>query len=300
MKSKMSIGLLCLGLTIGFCGRFAHAQSVWHEPWLNWDFQNFTGVNAHDFDIVVESGAFTPNEWWTDLFDTITASHADYDGDGDTDTKIRFHSSTGVCVLPNEILHTGMYMLGAGNILDAYWTDQNGQKIGYSVAISYELTEIRPSEESKEVHMHLQMAPGYYEDSGHPDYPNQEAGWTEIRTFVNIPAAMLELADLNRDLDLDALAAFEVVPLDGVTMAPILPTDVIWGEPDSFFDVYLDTIPDEYASPAYESLLHAVVLNQGEVVGEFWNLNPQSPEHGTLALIAVALGVGSYLIRRRR
>jgi hypothetical protein len=67
---------------------------------------------------------------------------------------------------------------------------------------------------------------------------------------------------------------------------------------ESFFDVYLDPIPPEEASPEYEALLHAKVINQGQVVGEFWNLNPQSPEPGTLVLLS--LGAVAMLRKRRR
>ncbi|HUX02123.1 MAG TPA: PEP-CTERM sorting domain-containing protein, partial [Phycisphaerae bacterium] len=64
-------------------------------------------------------------------------------------------------------------------------------------------------------------------------------------------------------------------------------------------DVFLAEILPEFASPQYEALLYAQVINPDKsVIGEFWNLNPQSPEPATLALLG--LGAVATLIRRRR
>ena len=54
-----------------------------------------------------------------------------------------------------------------------------------------------------------------------------------------------------------------------------------------------------HASPDFEALLYAEVFEPGRqgVIGQFWNLNPQSPEPATLILLAVG---SVFVIRRRR
>jgi hypothetical protein len=268
---------------------------------LNWDFTNLTGVNVNDLDIIVDNENFSPNlndpkEVWSAPFPNVALSYGYFDGDGDLDTKITY---SGAVILPGQVAHGGLYMKGSGLVLDAYWT-WDGLKVGKSTAITYERTEIRGD---PEVHMHLQIAPGYFKDPDNPAYPYAEAGWTNIRTFVNIPADLLDLPDLTRSLNLDSLAQYEVTPYKGVPGLPgssgieILKTDHISAVPDSFFDVFLAVIPPENANPGFESLLHAEVWNQGAVIGEFWNLNPQSPEPATLSLLALG---GLALLRRRR
>lgn len=306
---RRGIALMIVGVLAGALALQAQTPplSIFHDPWLNWDFLNLTGGPTDDFTIIVENGSFAPNPADpTQIllgapFQTCVVSHADYDGDADQDTMLHWSNPLGgVPLPPGALAHVGGDMRGSGRILDAYWTLQ-GAKVGPSLAISYERTEIRPAQ-SGEIHMVLQIAPGYYDDPSNPAYPAAEAGWTGIRTFRNIPADLLALGDLNRDLDLSALAAFEVTPrLGGPAGAFILPTDqFLFGEipPDSFFDVYLDTVPDAFLGPEYESLLVATVLNQGAPIGMFWNLNPQSPEpvSGLMLLAGAAL----LLHRRRR
>jgi len=222
------------------------------------------------------------------------------------ETKLSWSNPVGGVPIPAGMTaHVGGDMRNSGRILDAYWT-LGGVPVGVmpgappSIAISYELTEIRWLEYDPEVHMQLQIADGYFEARA----PGAEAGWTGVRTFANIPASMLGLEDLNASLDLSTLAQFETTPQYGFPGMPghdgrvILKTDENYQYmPDSFFDVYVDTIPPELSSPAYESLLYAVVLNAGTPIGQFWNLNPQSPEPATLGLLSLG---ALALLRRRR
>ena len=271
---------------------------VWHDPWLNWDFINMTGVAVNDLEIVVDDPNFNPNPLdptkvnmgpWTQFAIDHTR---DYDHNGDKDTIMTWSGTpqVPVWILPGLIAHGGLYMKGSGMVLDAYWT-LNGVKQGLSTAITYEQTRVVYD---PEVYMELRIAPGWYKD-----HSGGEAGWTHIRTFVNIPAELLDLEDLNRGLILDTLAAYEVFPKrpDGTTIAY---GDTIYGVPDSFFDVFLAQIPQEKAGPGYEALLHAEVVAAASppvVIGEFWNLNPQSPEPATLSLLA--LGALAIISRRR-
>jgi hypothetical protein len=196
----------------------ARGEVVWHDPWLNWDFLNNLGITVNDFAIIVDdpSGTFDPDpndpeqQWAMPFPEFRRIRDTDWDGDGDLDTMLKW---LGADVDDGMFAHGGLYMKGSGLVLDAFWT-KDCRKVGWSTPITYELTEIRGD---PEVHMHLQMAPGFFEDSNHPDAPNQEAGWTEIRTFLSLPADLLDLEDLNKDLDLDALAAmdYEVTPKYG-------------------------------------------------------------------------------------
>jgi hypothetical protein len=266
---------------------------VWHDPWLNWDFINMTGVAVNDLEIVVDSPNFNPNPLdptqvnmgpWTQF----AISHdTDYDGDLSPETIMTW---SGAVIPAGMIAHGGLYMKGSGMVLDAYWT-VDGLKVGASTAITYERTRVV---NDPEIYMELSIAPGWYKD-----HSGGEAGWTHIRTFVNIPADLLNLEDLNRTLDLDSLAAYEVFPQrpDGTIIAY---EDTIYGVPDSFFDVFLAQIPQDFAGPGYEALLHAVVVASESPpvpIGEFWNLNPQSPEPATLSLLA--LGALAIISRRR-
>ena len=290
----------------------------WHDPVLNWDFNNLTCGPVNDLSIIVDNPnqLFNPNlndpgQVWAFPFQTVQRFDGDFDGDGDSDTKIKYSNPFAniPCFLVDPVngwAHGGLDMTGSGRVLDAYWT-LNCNKVGASIPITYEKTEIRAD---PEVHMHLEIADGFFDD---PLNYGLEAGWTEIRTFVNLPYDLLDLPDLNRDLDLSTLAAFEVTPeygqpgLPGTGGVPILPSDVmLQGMPaESFFDVYLADIPPEFASPQYESLLVATIVGpdpqnpDGNIMyGQFWNLNPQSPEPATLGLLA--FGSLAALLRRRR
>jgi len=266
-----------------------------HDAWLNADFLNFTGQAVNDFDIIIESATFNPPQTFTAPFNNVTVTHGEYNAlHAGNETRVRF---SGANILPNQIAHVGMLMKDSGRVLSAYWTN-NGVQVGNSLAMSYEITEVRTGSDPA-IHFKLWMPPQYYADRA----PGAEAGWTNIRTFRNIPASMLDLPDLTRDLDLSTLAAYEVQPYvgevgyPGQTADSILPSEefMLTG-PDSFFDVYVDTVPPEYSNPNYESLLVADVLNQGQVIGQFWNLNPQSPEPATLLLLTA----GGLWLRRRR
>jgi hypothetical protein len=278
----------CCGVVLVIVSATAkgQSQSIFHDPWLNWDFINLTGQVANDFEIIVESGTFSPNQVLLGMpFPAFGVTHADYDGDGNNETLMTW---SGANVAANQIAHIGAYIQGSGKILGAQWT-LNGQPIGLPLAISYELTEIRPTN-SAEIHMQLKMPQSFFDS-----HPEEQAGWVGIRTFRNIPASLLDLGDLNRSLDLTTLAAYEVTPKDGVTHLPI--TGPILMSTDSFFDVYLDTVSGEFLGPQYESLLYAEVLNAGAPIGMFWNLNPQSPEPGSLLMLAFG---GLILMRRKR
>ena len=307
---KTATEVLMFLAVLAFVGAPAvQGEVIWHDPWLNWDFMNQNPIGptivVNDFAIIVDAENWVPQEQWSAPFNVFATTQIDTDGDLITDaTKCEW---SGADIPIGAIAHGGLYMKGSGLVLDAYWT-LNGIKQYISTPVTYEMTEIRGD---PEVHMHLTIAEGYYKDPLNLYYPNAEAGWTNIRTFVNIPADALGLADLTRELDLDTLVAtyggMEVQPyygkpgLPGNEGTPILLTDYIQNDPvpDSFFDVYLATIDPEFANAGYEALLHAEVWNQGNVVGEFWNLNPQSPEPGTMALLVLG-GLGMILRRRKR
>jgi hypothetical protein len=136
-----------------------------------------------------------------------------------------------------------------------------------------------------------------------------QLGWTGIRTFMNLPAALLGLPDINGDLDLASLAGYETTPQVGDSGGAVIdPLQVYyWDFPaESFFDVFVGSTP--FTGPQYESLLYAQLVydedgasGQGEPipVGEFWNLNPQSPEPSTAVCLLLA-SAGLAMRRRRR
>ena len=305
LAKHLSLGLAVL-VVIAVTAPSALGQSIFHDPWLNWDFINLTGQSTDDFEIIVENGAFNPSPsavppevLMLSPYQTFGVTHADYDGDNDTDTKLSWSNPLGGPVLAGQTMHVGGDMRNSGPILDAYWT-LAGQKVGNSIAISYELTEIRTAN-SGEIHMQLNIAPGFYEDQ-----PDEQGGWTKMRTFVNIPADELGLADLNETLDLDSLSAYEVTPqygqpgVPGSTDTDILLTDENLLGNGQVFDVYLATVGDEFLGPAFESLLYAEVLNAGTPIGQFWNLNPQCPEPSTALMLFSAGLMGLIGLGRRK
>jgi hypothetical protein len=273
----------------------AQPITILHDPWLNWDFINRTGVMANDFHIIVDNPAWVPPEVFKGVFPTFQVCPGE-------DTLL---SWCGADVPAGGVAHMGLYMLGSGRILDAYWT-QDGIKVGPSVPITYELTRIYDPDPvipgNSEIHMLLQMSPGYYGDPGNT---GTRVGWNNIRTFANIPAGMLGLENLNESLDLGTLLSYEVTPREGGPGGGII-TDPIWIEPESFFDVYFDLlVPDDMLGPQFESLLVAdVILDDGmggyTTVGWFWNLNPQCPEPGTYALVGFGLAALVLRLRRKR
>jgi hypothetical protein len=259
-------------VTVGVTSTWAQ-QEVFHDAFLNWDFENFTGQVADDFEIIVESptfdpfasghfdGYFTPPAGFADRFPNFDVSQGDFDGDGDVDTKV---SWSGAPVDPNQMIHVGLGMRDSGKILEAYWT-LGGEKIEPSIAITYERTIVRPNGDLGDIGMLLNIAPGFFADDG------QQAGWTGVRTFMDIPANMLGLEDINRQLDLADLEAFETQnECDTVVFD------------DNPIECFVGRSPN--LSMAFESLLVADIVDQGEVIGRFWNLNPQSPEPGTLSM----------------
>jgi len=292
-------GLFTVALTILVTTTvYGQAGDIFHDPFLNWDFINFTGSTANDFEIIVENPNFvpighfdgyaTPPPGYANRFPTYGPVQGDFDGDGDQDTKISWSGSN---VAPNQLIHVGLGMQGSGPILDAYWTN-NGQKINGSIAITYELTRVRPSLTGGdgEISMLLSIAPSFFHD------PGATVGWSNIRTFSNLPAVQLGLDDINAQLDLDLLSRFETLPRMQGPNGPVIPRDETIPGASSFFDVFVDVSPN--ISPQFESLLVADVVQNGQVIGRFWNLNPQSPEPATIALLG--LGGASLLARRRR
>jgi hypothetical protein len=284
----------------------AQPISIFHDPWLNWDFINNTGAVVNDFEIIVETPGWIPPEVLLGMpFPVMGTTYGDNNGDGLPDTKLTW---SGADVGPGMVAHVGAYMLGSGRILDAYWTF-NGAKVGPSIPITYELTEIFDPDptvpDDNEIHMLLQMSPGYYDDPGN----TLAVGWANIRTFANIPYDVLGLEDLNEGLDLSTLALYKVDAREGGPGGDLITGDPIYPGIDfpaeSFFDVYFDVpVPDGNVGPAWESLLVAdIVMDDGmgglTTVGIFWNLNPQCPEPGTMVLVALGALAVLYRIRRR-
>lgn len=275
-------------------------QSVFHDPFLNWDFVDFTGVDANDFEIVVTRPNWTPSQVYTGFFPAF-ATRPDPDSGG------TILSWSGNSVAPGGIAHVGAAMTGSGPILDAYWT-KDGQKAGPSIAVVYERTQIFPLLGGSEaIAMNLQVAPRF----------NGTAGLANIRTFSDLPATLLGLDDLTRNLDprlqMPPLSELETVPteliafsLTGVETRPLQAVSVLPATSptmDSFFDVFVDITPN--IGPAFESLLTAdiVVFNPSEnlwqPIGRFWNLNPQSPEPASLTLVCMG-GLATFLYNRTR
>ena len=212
MKTRTIIAALAVCLMVTSASLATAPVSLFHDPYLNWDFVNGTGITVDDLEIVVDDPTFSPNladpnEVWSDLFTGVTTFNTDHDSDGDQDTVVRFFNGV---VPPGLLAHGGLFMAGSGNILDAYWT-LGGTKVGASLPVTYELTEIRMNG-INEVHMQLQLGDMFFDDLGNAGLV---AGWTNIRTFVSIPATDLDLPDINRLLDESLFAGFQVQPFLG-------------------------------------------------------------------------------------
>lgn len=296
MKRTTVVGALAVGLLLSTA---AYGQTlVWHDPWLNWDIWNNTGQLVNDFEIVVDNGNFTldPNDpgqvfmgGWTG-FTTYTTG---------TDTVL---SWSGQNVGAGGVAHLGGWMEDSGPILDAYWT-LDGVRVGGAIAIPYELTGVwygpdpapdpnwppaGPGEEG--IFMALETSSAAMEELG----TNQAYRMSGIRTWSDLDAGGIGLHDLTTGLNLNGdprLAGKETEP-----------SETEFFLIDSFFDVFVDITPN--IGPQWESLLYSqvdLVDTSGVLppvpVVRFWNLNPQTPEPGTLSLLVLG---GLALLRRRR
>lgn len=263
------------------------APPLFHDPWLNWDFINFTGQPVNDFEIVVETPNWSPGIGYTGSlgFPQFTTTTGDYvPSNPGEETRMSWSGRT---FEPGAIAHVGAYMNGSGRILDAYWTF-NGVKVGPSIGIVYELTRVTPLQSGQGgiIDMVLQTSPAFVADN-----PGAMLQLQNIRTFMDLPATLLDLDDLTRDLELATLQSFETTP--GSPVADLTA--------DSFFDVFVGQTVNN--NPGFEALLVADVVTTvpgtpSQVIGRFWNLNPQSPEPATLGLVMMLAGTG--LTRPRR
>jgi hypothetical protein len=296
VRAIVSVGFLSLALA-------AQPLVVTHEPWLNWDFFNLTGGFVNDFDIIVDAPGFAPTETFGAPFLPMpTVQYGDFGGADHADTMLTW---SGLPIAPGTPAHIGAYMAGSGPILDAYWT-LNGGKVGQSLPITYELTRV-VYDDPDNPWLTMQLSwPDSFFDVFLADHPDGQVGWTNITTFAEIPADALGLPDLNSELDLAGdprLLGRLQNPVD-INGDVILPTNTYWSDDvESFFDVFITQ--DFTPSPDFEALLYAsiVVDYEGDglpdqTIGQFWNLNRQSPEPSTALLLA--LGGLSCLLRRRR
>ena len=296
-KGKVMRKLILTSLCLVLATSMVNGQIVEHDPWLNWDFLNRTGETAFDFTMIFEAGDFEPSEQVGDPFPNFAVTHADYDGDTDTDTKVKWSGGNGVIdggdmIFGDDVgglgepdfAHIGLNMIGFEKLLDAYWTNLAGDKIGNSIAAPEEITQIIPGG-SAEVKMKLQFPKAFYDDGG------TGAGLLNIQTWRDMPAALVDLEDINIDLDLSTLTDYVVTPT---------PDEIDLGvyHTDDYFYVSLGITDDQYIGPEYESLLFAEIQNAGQIIGRFWNINPQSPEPATLVLLG--LGAAAVLLRKRK
>lgn len=301
-------------------------QVVTHDPWLNWDFRNLNLLPAYDFDIIVDANNFalpTPGNMVSPPGWSLTVQHTTLGG-GDSDNTL-LHWSGLTPINAGDWAHFGAYMGGSGPILDAYWTDAEGDKLGLSLPITYEQTWVYyPADEGPAwLGMELSWPDSFFDvvtdwegvlEDWYPGGPwtNAQFGLTGIRTFAQIPAETLDLSQLNETFlgtaGLDALEAqgYERTPReDGPLGLEIDPTKIY--QVESFFDVFIDLEPGFTPSPEFESLLYAQVVvdldGDGLLlpvpIGAFWNLNSQSPEPSTGLLLA-AVGMALALRRTKR
>jgi len=249
--------------------------NIFHDPFLNWDFCNYTNQTVNDFEIIVKSPDFVPQGTYVGSlgFPHSQVTYGDFNGDGIQETKLTWW---GRDIAPGAIAHVGAGMLGSGPILDAYWT-LDGRKVDGSMLITYERTMIRIPVSGiggNEVWMRLNSVNGSLQ-------------LRNIQTYVDIPASLLSLDDLNSNLDMGPLQQYR----------RLLSNDTANLNADSFFDIFIDV--STKPGRDYEALLVADMvdpLNNNRVIGQFWNLNPQCPEPGSLTL----LGIGGLMLLRRR
>lgn len=270
--------------------KLAHTEGTppewWEQPWLppqrhtpelSWDIPNNTGQAVNDFEIIVSADYFSPPSTFDGPFSVVDVDHGDFHSNPGNETRIRFSGAT---VNPGEEVHLGLDMLGSERILDAFWTE-NGTMVGASLPIVNEITEVVPG------YTGVPGEAAIFMDLMLPEETQSGFELRNIRTFMDIPASMLSLSDLNDELDLSTLASFEtnVGLVNDIELSAVAWSSVGVGISSNL-------------GPDWESLLVADIFDgQGAVTGTFWNLNVQSPEPGTLSLLALG---GLALLRRRR
>ena len=262
-----------------------------HEPWLNWEL--FTPVDATDVHLVVDNPDFQPREVFEDAqrswrFDGVIST-----GNDAILSWVADDPNAGDAGSP---VHIGADMTGAGRIIGAYWTYW-GQTVA-PIPIVWELTRIidpDPLNPANDVEVWMRLQTGeQYAPTG------QEVRLRNIRTYLDIPADVLGLADLNAGLDETRITA-EWGGRAGMAYPDV--SDLLPSAPDSFFDVFVGVTLPEKSSPEFESLLVADIMVSeaggvnAQTFGWFWNLNPQCPEPGSMALLALG---GLVALRRRR
>jgi hypothetical protein len=265
---------------------------VLHPANLNWDLFNTTNHPINDFELIFEQPDWFPPNVYTGVlgFPSYTRSTGDFvPAHPGLETKLRFHGRT---FQPNDLLHVGAFLEGAGRLLDAYFTftDGNGvsRKVGNSVATPWEITRVvRPvSPALPRLEMRFQAPDGFLLDE-----PGSTLRLENFRSFVDLPASLLDLPDLNPSLNLASLAAYERTAIN-----PIAPVELTLVS--SFFDVFLTT--DFIPGPEHEALLTADIVRltsagQPVPVGRVWSLNYQCPEPAA----ALSLLATLPLLRRR-
>lgn len=267
-------------------------EVVLHPANINWDLFNTTNQPINDFELVFEQPNWNPLDVYVGLlgFPSYTLTTGDFvPGNPGLETKLRFQGRT---FQPNSLVHVGAHTGGAGRLLDAYFTftDANGvsRKVGNSVATPWEITRVvRPVPGMPRLEMRFQAPDGFLLDE-----PGSTLRLENFRSFVDVPASRLALADLNPSLDLASLIAYERT---AITPIPPVELNVV----SSFFDVFVTS--DFIVGPEHEAMLTADVVRvlstgQSVPVGQVWTLNYQCPEPSAMFPLVAAVP----LLRRRR